>query len=174
MTNVTYVSPTAPKLKINVSIDNKKQQIQFDNKELHLDVEKDKVLITALDDLIATRSSVSQLVQKVDPEVALQMALAHKAQMASQRGTMTGPVTSADQARARMVQRDEELARQGASPEELTKMQEEIDKDLELTTNSEGRVEAPVREGFVPDHPEPVETEPEETKKAFENLLGKG
>ncbi len=181
MTTVTYVSPSAPSLVLSPTINEKKRKIQFANKELHLDSEEDIEVIKALDKLIKERPTVSQLIQKVNPEVAEKLAKEHMEQMRKLRGTVKGAISSADmaqQTRARMAERDFALSRDGADPADVKEMHEEIDKDTDfiLTEGSEDKIAPSTREGFVEDkQPAPIEAvdTPPQPKEIFANLLGK-
>ena len=176
MSTVTYICPSAHKLSVNLKVDGEAYKIQFANKELHLDSVKDEAVIVVFDKLIETKPSISQLVKKVDQVVAEKLAMDHKNAMARMRGTVTGAVTSTSQlARARLAERDTELAQQGATPEALAEMHQEIDKDIMLTKSSEGDIAPDTRDGFEetikPVLPMP-ETEAAESapKNVFANL----
>lgn len=177
MSVVTYVSPSAPFFTMNVPIGEKlKKNIKFINKELHLDSKKDAKLISVLDDMIETTPNISQVISKVDPEEAAALARAHRQQMARMRGTVQGPITSADtaqQTRARMAERDANLVRDGADPSDVAAMHEEIDKGLELTEDSSDKVEPEDRDGFVPNEQPAAPVAEPDPKKVFANLGNK-
>lgn len=181
MTDVCYISPTAPTFSMRLVIDGKNHRVQFRNKELHLnpDNEIEVKVITELDFLIASKPNISQIIKKVDVEAAEAMARAHIKQLAAIRGTMTGPVSSTDAARAAQMavqERDADLASLGASTEDLAKMREEMSEDnLVLTEDSKGVISESAP-GFIPAvMPAPVDV-PDEAPKVgavFANLVKK-
>ncbi len=176
MSTVTYICPSAHKFSMNLRVEGEVYKIQFENKELHLDAVEDKAVIAVFDKLIEAKPNISQIVQKVDPVVAEKLAMDHRNAMARMRGTQTGPITSTSQlARARLAERDTELALQGATPEALEKMHQEIDKDIMLTKNSEGEIAPDTRDGFEetvkPPLPMPETTGPEEAESTPKNVF---
>lgn len=155
--SVTYVAVTAPSFSMRVVVNEKDVRVQFENKELHLDEEKDAALITVLDELIETKPNISIIIKKVDIEEALRIAKAHKAMHASQRGTLTGSVTSSDAdqiGKASLARQEDELRFKGASEEDIAKMRAEMSKDhFEVTEASGDKIAPDTRDGFKPDEP---------------------
>ena len=181
---VTYVTMDAPSFSMRVEVNEKDVRIQFANKELHLDEEKDAALIVVLDELIATKPNISCLIKKVNIEEALRIAEIHKATRIRDRGTMKGPVTSSDAdqiGRASLSRQEDRLRFEGASEEDIAKMRAEMSKDhFEITEASGDKIAPDTREGFNPDESvketEPVsETEKTEVdpKNVFANLVHK-
>ena len=180
MSDVYYISPTAPLLAVSISVEGKKQKtrVKFQNKQLCLDDEKDADLIAALDELIATRPSAATLMYKVDMAAAEELALKHKESLLRMRGTVQGPVSADDAKRAAEMaiqERDADLASQGASVSDLTDMRKEMSKDgLEMTENSKGKIAPSTRDGFVANpEPLPIPTQEDaipEPKQVFANL----
>lgn len=172
---VCYISPQAPAFSMRVELpgDTADVRVKFAHKELRLRSPEDTDLIAAIDKLIATKPNIASIIHKVDRAAAETLAKAHMGMMASQRGTMTGPVSADDAKRAATMavqERDADLAAQGASVQDLAAMREEMSKDgLELTENAEGVVAPPTREGFVPANTgEPAAAT--EVKDIFANL----
>jgi len=185
---VTYVTPDAPMFSMRVMVDGKDVRVQFTNKELHLDEEKNAALIAVLDELIKTKPNISILVKKVDIEEALRIAEAHKALMLSQRGTLTGSVSSSDAdqiGKANLARQEQELRFKGASEAQIAAIRDEMKQDnVEFTEDAADKIEPSNREGFIADEIEdPPEgqdvaiskSEPEANPKAvFANLASKG
>ncbi len=174
----TYVAMEAPSFSMRVVVNEKNVQVRFENKELHLDDEKDAALISVLDELIATKPNISIIIKKVDMAEALRIAEAHKAMQLSQRGTTKGPVTSSDAdqiGKASLARQEDELRFKGASEEDIAKMRADMSKDhFEITEAAEDQIAPDTRDGFNPD--EKVEPAPEtgnaeiDPKAVFANL----
>ncbi len=177
-----YVAPNAPSFSIRVVLgEENEQRIKFNNKEYRT---SDELMIAALDKLIETKPNIASIIHKVDQAAAEAMAREHMEQMVLHRGTVKGPVSGADAKRSvnmAIEEREKYLAAQGASIEDLQKMQEEMSaSNLELTENAEGVVAPETRDGFVADQvPEPVpeQTSPEAAAATpgavFANLVAK-
>ncbi len=179
----TYVAMDAPSFSMRVVVNDNNVRVQFENKELHLDDEKDAALISVLDELIEAKPNISIIIKKVDIAEALRVAEAHKAMQLNQRGTMTGSVSSshADQiGKASLARQEDELRFQGVSEEDISKMRADMSKDhFEVTEAAGDQIAPDTRDGFKPDkkvEPElPPETGNAETdpKNVFSNLASR-
>lgn len=138
MAKHTYVARTAPKLRIKVA----REKIQFENSVFSTD---DDAFAAAFDKLLADpkMTHLSALIEKIDYNRAEAIAKAHQQSMANYLGgSVTGSMSSASNmrsalSRAALEQRDQQLIREGASPEQVEKLHKEMAKDgLQLTEKS--------------------------------------
>jgi len=174
---VCYVAPNAPSFSLRVTIGEKDTRIKFTHKEFRTNNE---ALIAELDKLIKEKPNVAAIIHKVDIAKAEELARAHMAQVAAQRGTVKGPVSADDAKRSvemAMAEREKDLAAQGATVEDLDKLRDEMAADsLALTENSKGVIAPDNRDGFSED-PKPLPLpEAEEAAKPssiFANLGNK-
>lgn len=168
---VTYVTADAPSFSMRVEVNEKDVRVKFENKELHLDEEKDGALIVVLDELIATKPNISCIIKKVNIKEALRIAEAHKTMLARQRGTLTGTVTSSDAdqiGKASLARQEDKLRFEGASDADIEKMRAEMSKDhFEITEASGDQIAPSTREGFKLDT-EKTKIDPNDV---FKNLI---
>jgi len=121
----TYISPTAPSLKMRLKIDDKDVNIRFKDKQL---IVTDVKISMELDRLREKSPHVSQLIQKVDIEAAEKLALAHKQMVLDQNKGVTGSM-AADMNPATMAKMQTEVDRMrtaGVAEEVITELMSDI------------------------------------------------
>ncbi len=169
-----YVAENAPTFSIVLVIDKERKRIQFRNKVLKLHKKDDKAIITELDRMLNLKPALTQQVRKLDVDAAEQIAKAHQQEMFAMTGAAKGTMNTRQAnlaAKAKLAQQAEDLRRQGATPEALEKMMQEIGED-NVTVTEEGTPPfAGTREGFVPAAGvEQKDATPSETKSVFAAL----
>lgn len=161
MVTKSFVTPTAPSL--TIKLNNTKVQWKDGVKSFDLEDEDEAAQCADLEKLMAKSPNMKQLVKYVDREAAIEVALTHQKKLKSMGGGVSGRMSTADIARlsaaAILEQRDEQLAREGSTPEQIANLNEELaDADLALTEKSDEIVQA--KEGFIPEEkPIPVDLE---------------
>lgn len=167
---ITYVADSAPSFSTNLRVGEERRRIQFENKQLVLDVDEDAEVIAALDHLIKTRVQFSQVIRKLDLAAAEKIALAHKEAMLKQNAAQTGPATSQNDLalQARMEEDKQRYLSQGMSDEEASQLVHDVMKEQTVAVE---KVANPV----VQEVPKVGEASEETAKpnEVFANLGGK-
>lgn len=128
---ITYVADSAPAFSTNLRVGEERRRIQFENKQLVLDVDEDAELIAALDHMIKTRVQFSQVIRKLDPASAEKLAQAHKELVQKQNAGHTGPASSQNDLalQARMEEEKQRYLSQGISDEEASQLVHDVMKE---------------------------------------------